>query len=61
MHIVQILKIKSKEGLSQGIARMMDLQQLLGGPAMPKPGEDIPTMDTSETVHISSLALLKVK
>lgn len=38
----------------------MDIQQLLGGGALPKPGEDVPTMDTSETVHISSLALLKM-
>lgn len=40
---------------------MMDLEQLLGGGmSMPKPGEDLPTMDSSETVQISSLALLKV-
>jgi len=39
---------------------MMDLQQLLGGGGMPKPGEDVPTHDTAETVHISSLALLKM-
>lgn len=39
---------------------MMDLSQLLGGASLPKPGEDVPTMDTAETVHISSLALLKV-
>lgn len=40
---------------------MMDLQQLLsGGGSLPKPGEDIPTQDTAETVHISSLALLKM-
>jgi hypothetical protein len=47
--------------LSRGVpSDMMDLQALLGAGAMPKPGEDIPTMDTAETVHISSLALLKV-
>lgn len=39
---------------------MMDLQQLLGGGALPKPFEDVPMMDTAETVHISSLALIKV-
>lgn len=40
----------------------MDLEQLLGGgAAIPKPGEDVPTMDTAEVVHISSLALLKVR
>lgn len=38
---------------------MMDLQQLLGGGSLPKPGEDVPMMDTAETVHISSLALIK--
>lgn len=39
----------------------MDLEQLLsGGMNMPVPGKDVPTMDTSETVQISSLALLKM-
>lgn len=40
---------------------MMDLQQLLtGGMQMPQPGQDLPTMDTAETIQISSLALLKM-
>ena len=41
----------------------MDLQKLLagaGGLQMPAPGQDVPTMDTSETIQISSLALLKM-
>ncbi|PJF19139.1 hypothetical protein PSACC_01053 [Paramicrosporidium saccamoebae] len=39
----------------------MDLEQLLsGGMNMPAPGQDVPTMDTSETIQISSLALLKM-
>lgn len=40
----------------------MDLEQLLsgGGMSMPAPGQDMPTMDTSETIQISSLALLKM-
>lgn len=38
------------------------LQRLLGsmGGAMPQPGMDTPTVDSSEVVHISSLALLKM-
>lgn len=41
--------------------REMDLEQLLsGGMNMPAPGQDVPTMDTSETIQISSLALLKM-
>ena len=44
---------------------MMNFEQLLSGGGMgamgPTPGQDIPTMDTAETVQISSLALLKVQ
>lgn len=42
---------------------MMDLQQLLQGGmmmSMPAPGQDVPTVDTSEQVLISPLALLKM-
>lgn len=39
----------------------MDLEQLLGGGmSMPAPGQDVPVMDTAETVQISSLALIKM-
>lgn len=45
----------------------VDAQQLrammgqFGGGAPAQPGQDIPTNDNAETVHISSLALLKVR
>jgi len=32
-----------------------------GGAAPPQPGQDVATNDNAETVHISSLALLKVR
>lgn len=32
----------------------------LGGPGMGAPNPDDPVVDTAETVHISSLALLKM-
>lgn len=40
----------------------MDFQSLLsgGGLNIPAPGQDVPTMDTSEQVLISPLALLKM-
>lgn len=39
----------------------MDLEQLLsGGMNMPAPGQDMPLMDTSETIQISALALIKM-
>ena len=46
------------------IYTMDRLQRLLGsmgGASMAQPGMDTPTVDSSEVVHISSLALLKVK
>jgi 26S proteasome regulatory subunit N11 len=36
------------------------LGQLGGGGGAPAPGGDQPTNDNAETIHISSLALLKV-
>ena len=41
----------------------MDFEQLMrsmGGGAAVQPGQDVPTVDTSEMGYISSLALLKV-
>lgn len=40
---------------------MQGLERLLSGlQAAPTPGQDLPTPDSAEVVHISSLALLKV-
>ena len=50
----------------QKIKQVMNrLQGLFGGPGMGMmggggPAQDLPTMDTAEVVHISSLALLKM-
>jgi len=41
--------------------RLQRLLGSLGGASMAQPGMDTPTVDSSEVVHISSLALLKVK
>jgi len=38
----------------------MNLQQMLGMGGMQPPGVDAPVVDTSEMVHVSSLALLKM-
>ena len=41
--------------------RLQRLLGSMGGASMAQPGMDTPTVDSSEVVHISSLALLKVK
>lgn len=52
----KLIKIKAGAQM-QGL---QGLERLLGGQAAPTPGQDIPTPDSAEVVHISSLALLKV-
>ena len=42
----------------------MDFEELMrnmGSGSAVQPGQDVPTVDTSEIVYISSLALLKVR
>jgi len=41
--------------------RLQRLLGSMGGASMAQPGMDTPTVDSSEVVHISSLALLKVE